>query len=46
MEIQSILDLGVTIHFDMRVGKDVMLAHLRRYFDAVFLGMAHVRTPQ
>jgi NADPH-dependent glutamate synthase beta subunit-like oxidoreductase len=39
MEIQSILDLGVTIHFDMRVGKDVMLADLRRDFDAVFLGM-------
>jgi len=39
MEIQSILDLGVTIHFDMRVGKDVMLADLRHDFDAVFLGM-------
>ena len=39
LEIQHILDLGVTIHFDMRVGKDVTLADLRRDFDAVFLGM-------
>jgi formate dehydrogenase (NADP+) beta subunit len=39
LEIQSILDLGVTIHFDMRVGKDVMLSDLRRDFDAVFIGI-------
>ena len=39
LEIQSILDLGVTIHFEMRVGKDVSLAELRREYDAVFMGM-------
>ncbi|MFZ5910256.1 MAG: FAD-dependent oxidoreductase [Chloroflexota bacterium] len=39
MEIQSILDLGVTIHFEMRVGRDISLAGLRRDYDAVFLGM-------
>ncbi len=39
LEIQAILDLGVTIHFDMRVGKDVTLADLRREYDAVYLGM-------
>lgn len=39
LEIQKILDLGVTIHFDMRVGKDVMMADLRRDYDAIFLGM-------
>lgn len=39
MEVQSILDMGVTIHFDMRVGKDVTLADLRREYDAVFLGV-------
>ncbi|HET9911216.1 MAG TPA: FAD-dependent oxidoreductase [Anaerolineales bacterium] len=38
-EIQGILDLGVTIHFDMRVGRDISLADLRREYDAVFLGM-------
>ena len=39
LEIQSILDLGVTIHFNTRVGKDITLAELRRNHDAVFLGL-------
>jgi NADPH-dependent glutamate synthase beta subunit-like oxidoreductase len=39
LEIQSILDLGVTIHFNTRVGKDIALAELRRNHDAVFLGI-------
>jgi NADPH-dependent glutamate synthase beta subunit-like oxidoreductase len=39
LEIQSILDLGVTIHFNTRVGKDITLAELRRTHNAVFLGL-------
>jgi NADPH-dependent glutamate synthase beta subunit-like oxidoreductase len=38
-EIQAILNLGVMIHFDMRVGKDISLADLRRDYDAIYLGM-------
>jgi NADPH-dependent glutamate synthase beta subunit-like oxidoreductase len=38
-EIQSILDLGVQIHFDTPIGKDITLSDLRQQFDAVFLGI-------
>jgi formate dehydrogenase (NADP+) beta subunit len=39
LEIQSILDLGVQIHFDTPIGKNISLADLRREYDAVFLGI-------
>lgn len=39
LEIQSILDLGVEIHFDTRIGEEIKLADLRREFDTVFLGI-------
>ncbi|MEW5870634.1 MAG: FAD-dependent oxidoreductase [Chloroflexota bacterium] len=39
LEIQSILDLGVKIHFEMPIGKEITLADLRRKYDAVFLGI-------
>jgi len=42
-EIQSILDLGVTIHFNTRVGKDITLAEIRRTHDAVYLGLGLMR---
>ena len=38
-EIQSILDLGVKIHFNTPIGQQITLADLRQEFDAVFLGM-------
>ncbi len=38
-DIQEILDLGVTIHFETRVGRDISLPDLRRDYDAVFLGL-------
>ncbi len=39
LEIQSILDLGMEIYFNTRVGEDVTLADLRRDHDAVYLGI-------
>ncbi len=39
LEVQSILDLGVTIHFNTRVGQDITLADIRKQHDAVFLGL-------
>lgn len=39
LEIQSILDIGVNIHFDTPIGKDIKLADLRRDYDTVFLGI-------
>ncbi len=39
LEIQAILDLGVTIHFDTPIGQDITLDDLRRDYDAVFLGI-------
>lgn len=38
-EINSILDLGVKIHFNTPIGQQITLADLRQNFDAVFLGM-------
>ena len=39
LEIQSILDLGVKIHFDTPIGQQITLADLRCEYDAVFLGI-------
>jgi NADPH-dependent glutamate synthase beta subunit-like oxidoreductase len=39
LEVESILQLGVEIRFNTRVGKDATLAELRREYDAVFLGL-------
>ncbi|MBI5304912.1 MAG: FAD-dependent oxidoreductase [Chloroflexi bacterium] len=39
LEVQSILDLGVTIHFNTRVGQDISLADIRKQHDAVYLGL-------
>ncbi len=39
LEIESILNLGVEIHFNTRIGKEITLADLRRSHDAVFLGI-------
>jgi NADPH-dependent glutamate synthase beta subunit-like oxidoreductase len=38
-EINSILNMGVKIHFDTPIGKDITLSDLRRDFDAVYLGI-------
>lgn len=43
LEIQAILDLGVEICFNTRVGTDVSLADLRQKHDAVFLGIGLMR---
>jgi NADPH-dependent glutamate synthase beta subunit-like oxidoreductase len=39
LEIESILDLGVEIYFNTKIGKDITLSELRRDYDAVFLGI-------
>ena len=39
LEIQTILDLGVEVHFDTPIGQDISLNDLRRDYDAVFLGI-------
>jgi NADPH-dependent glutamate synthase beta subunit-like oxidoreductase len=38
-EIQKILDLGVELKCDTKIGKDVSLAELREKYDAVFIGI-------
>ncbi|MDP2877952.1 MAG: NAD(P)-binding protein [Sulfuricella sp.] len=38
-EVQRILDMGVEVRLNTRVGKDVSFADLRRKFDAVFIGI-------
>jgi NADPH-dependent glutamate synthase beta subunit-like oxidoreductase len=38
-EIQRIVDLGVTMRMDCRIGTDIKLDDIRAGFDAVFLGM-------
>jgi NADPH-dependent glutamate synthase beta subunit-like oxidoreductase/Pyruvate/2-oxoacid:ferredoxin oxidoreductase delta subunit len=38
-EIQRILDLGVEVRLNTRVGTDVTLAQLEQDFDAIFLGL-------
>ncbi len=39
LEINSILDMGVEIHFNTPIGQDITLNDLRRNYDAVFLGI-------
>ena len=39
LEIESILQLGVEIHFNTRIGEGIQLSALRRDYDAVFLGI-------
>ena len=39
LEVESILNLGVEIRFNTRIGQDVTLAELRRTHDAVFIGI-------
>jgi NADPH-dependent glutamate synthase beta subunit-like oxidoreductase len=38
-EIQRILDLGVTVRMNTRIGREITLDTLRSDFDAVFLGL-------
>lgn len=38
-EIQRILDMGVEVHLNTRVGVDIPLDQLKREFDAVFVGI-------
>jgi len=38
-EIQRILDLGVEVKLNTRIGVDVTLAELEKEYDAIFLGM-------
>ena len=38
-EIQRIVDLGVTLRMDCRIGTDITLDDIRGGFDAVFLGL-------
>jgi NADPH-dependent glutamate synthase beta subunit-like oxidoreductase/Pyruvate/2-oxoacid:ferredoxin oxidoreductase delta subunit len=38
-EVQRILDMGVDVRLNTRVGKDVSFADLKRNFDAVFIGI-------
>lgn len=39
LEIQSILDQGVEIHYNTPIGEEITLDDLRRDYDAVFLGI-------
>lgn len=39
LEINSILDMGIEIHFNTPVGRDITLDDLRGEYDAVFLGI-------
>ncbi len=38
-EIDAILNLGATIHFNTKIGEEITLPDLRQQFDAVFLGI-------
>ena len=38
-EIQRILDLGVEVRTEMRIGKDISFADLRSQYDAVFIAL-------
>ena len=38
-EIQRIVDLGVTLRMNCRIGTDILLSDIQTGFDAVFLGM-------
>lgn len=38
-EIDSILDLGIDIHYNVQVGKDIAVEQLRRDYDALYLAI-------
>ncbi|MCR4297317.1 MAG: NAD(P)-binding protein [Gallionella sp.] len=38
-EVQRILDMGMEVRLNTRIGKDVSFADLKRNFDAVFIGI-------
>lgn len=38
-DIQAIVDLGVDVHYETRLGRDVTLAELRERHDAIFLSI-------
>ncbi|MDI6746255.1 MAG: NAD(P)-binding protein [Rhodocyclaceae bacterium] len=38
-EVKRILDMGVEVRLNTRVGRDVSMAELKRHFDAVFIGI-------
>ncbi len=45
-EIQSILDLGLEIHYNRKLGKDFTLESLKREgFDAIFVGLGAQKSP-
>ncbi|MFY9821841.1 MAG: FAD-dependent oxidoreductase [Thermoanaerobaculia bacterium] len=44
LEVNAILSLGVTLRTNVRLGKDLSLADLRRDFQAVFLGVGAMRS--
>ncbi len=44
LEIQSILSLGPTLKLNQAIGRDYMLADLRREFDAVFIAIGTYRS--
>ncbi len=46
LEIQSILDMGVEIHFNTPIGEEIKLPDLRRDYDAVFLGIGLMKGRQ
>ncbi len=39
LENQAILDMGVEIHYNTPIGKDIKLSDLRKQYDAVYLGI-------
>ncbi|MEK7435884.1 MAG: NAD(P)-binding protein, partial [Pseudomonadota bacterium] len=39
LEIKRIIDMGVEVHLNTRVGKDVSFADLKRDFDAIFIAI-------
>src|SRR6478672_11552223 len=44
LEVNAILSLGVELRTNVRIGKDLTLADLRRDFQAVFLGVGAMRS--
>lgn len=45
-EIERIQKMGVTLHYGVRVGKDIMLGDLERNYDTVFIAIgAHLSLP-
>ena len=38
-DIDAILELGIDVHYDTRLGRDITLGALRQDFDAVFVGI-------